>query len=206
MEKMSMNKTINLLFSIALIGFAGLAQAGDAAKGKAKTMVCAGCHAADGNSVMPINPKLAGQGEKYLVKQLQDFKSGARQNATMAPMANMLSDEDINNVAAFYASQSVQHTAVADEYINLGQSLYRGGDADRDIPACMACHGASGKGMASAGFPAVGGQTATYTKSQLEAFRSGTRNNDANNIMRDVVAKMSDQQIEALAYYLAGLH
>ena len=169
-------------------------------------MVCAGCHAADGNSVMPVNPKLAGQGEKYLAKQLLDFKSGARQNATMAPMANMLSDEDVNNVAAFYASQTVQHSAVADKYIELGQSLYRGGDADRDIPACIACHGASGKGMESAGFPAVGGQTATYTKAQLEAFRSGARNNDANNIMRDVVAKMSDEQIEALAYYLAGLH
>jgi len=206
MQKVSMNKTIGLLISIALVGFTGLAQAGDAAKGKAKTMVCAGCHAADGNSVIPVNPKLAGQGEKYLVKQLLDFKSGARENATMAPMANMLSDEDVNNVAAYYASQTVQHNAVAEEYIELGQSLYRGGDSDRDIPACIACHGASGKGMESASFPAVGGQTAAYTKSQLEAFRSGARNNDANNIMRDVTAKMSDAQIEALAHYLVGLH
>jgi cytochrome c553 len=206
MEKTSMNKTINLLISIALVGFTGFAQAGDAAKGKDKTMVCAGCHAADGNSVIAINPKLAGQGEKYLVKQLLDFKSGARQSAAMAPMANMLSDEDINNVAAYYASQTVQHNAVADKYIELGQSLYRGGDADRDIPACIACHGASGKGMAAAGFPAVGGQTAAYTKAQLEAFRSGARSNDISNVMRDVVAKMSDTQIEALAHYLTGLH
>lgn len=191
---------------ISVVGFTNNTFAGDAAKGKASTAVCAGCHGADGNSTMAINPTLAGQSEAYLTKQLLDFKSGKRVNATMAPMANMLSDEDIANVSAYYAQQSVQHSAVADKYIELGQKLYRGGDADRDIPACMACHGAGGEGMASAGFPALGGQTPTYTKAQLEAFRSGARDNDANNIMRDVVAKMSDAQIEALAYYLAGLH
>ena len=197
---------MNLLVAIISVGLAFSASAGDAAKGQAKTAVCAGCHGADGNSALAINPKLAGQGEKYLAKQLKDFKSGARQNATMAPMANMLSDEDIQNVAAYYASQTVQHVAVADKYITLGQKLYRGGDADRDIPACIACHEASGKGMSEAGFPALGGQSPSYTKAQLEAFRSGSRDNDANNIMRDIVAKMSDSQIEALSFYLAGLH
>lgn len=201
-----MNKVISFIMVISAIGFGDIASAGDAAKGKASAAMCGSCHGADGNSTIAINPKLAGQNEAYLTKQLLDFKSGKRVNATMAPMANMLSDEDIANVAAYYAQQSVQHSAVADEYIAPGQKLYRGGDADRDIPACTACHGAGGEGMSSAGFPAVGGQTPTYTKSQLEAFRSGARDNDLNNIMRDVVAKMSDAQIEALSYYLAGLH
>ncbi|WP_444996581.1 c-type cytochrome [Aliikangiella sp. IMCC44359] len=198
-----MNRTIGLLLAAL---FVSNVSAGDAAKGKSKTAVCAGCHAADGNSPLAINPKIAGQGEKYLIKQLHDFKSGARPNATMAPMANMLSDEDIENVAAFYASQKIQYSAVPEEYIELGSRLYRSGDSDRGIPACMACHGATGNGMAAAGYPSVGGQHPEYVKAQLIAFRSGERNNDLNNVMRDVVAKMSDEQIEALAYYMVGLH
>lgn len=198
-----MNKIVALVFVIL---FAGGVSAGDAAKGKDKVAACASCHGTDGNSVMAINPSLAGQGEKYLSKQLRDFKSGARKNATMSPMANLVADDDIEHVAAFYASQSIQHSAVEDKYIELGQRLYRSGDADRDIPACMACHGADGNGMPAAGFPALGGQTAAYTKAQLVAFRSGARNNDANSVMRDVAAKMSDEQIEALSFYLVGLH
>jgi cytochrome c553 len=201
-----MNKTIGLMVATLVLSFTAPINAGDAAKGESQTAVCAGCHAADGNSVIAINPKLAGQGEKYLIKQLKDFKSGARKSATMAPMASMLTEEAMADIAAFYASQEVQHTAVDDKYIELGKKLYQGGDSDRTIPACMACHGAKGKGMAAAGFPAVGGQTPEYTKATLEAFRSGARDNDLNNVMRDVVAKMSDTQIEALAYYLAGLH
>ncbi|WP_196140023.1 cytochrome c [Aliikangiella sp. G2MR2-5] len=198
-----MKKVIGVLITLA---FAASVNAGDAAKGQAKTGTCAGCHGADGNSPIPMNPKIAGQSAKYLAKQLHDFKSGARENATMAPMAGMLSDEDIENVAAFYAGQSVQHAAVEDKFIKLGERLYRSGDADRNIPACMACHGPTGEGMPAAGFPALGGQHPQYTAAQLKAFRSGARNNDANNVMRDVVAKMSDEQIEALAHYLAGLH
>lgn len=195
--------TIATLFSSVSIS---VVQAGDASKGKEKTAVCAGCHAVDGNSPLAINPKLAGQGEKYLVKQLHDFKSKARDNATMFPMASMLSDEDIDNIAAYYAQQKVQHMAVEDKYIEPAGKLYRGGDADRDIPACIACHGADGNGIATAGYPAVGGQHPEYTIATLKAFRSGARDNDLNGVMRDVVAKMSDTQIEELAYYLAGLH
>ncbi|TQV89136.1 c-type cytochrome [Aliikangiella coralliicola] len=198
-----MNRTIGLVLAVV---FAGSVSAGDAAKGKEKSVTCASCHGPDGNSPLAINPKLAGQSEKYLVKQLKEFKSGARKNATMAPMASMLSDEDIEHVAAFYASQKVQHAAVNDEYIQLGQRLYRGGDADRDIPACIACHGPKGQGMPAAGFPALGGQHPGYTKAQLLAFRDGSRDNDLNSVMRDIVAKMSDQQIEALSQYLVGLH
>lgn len=198
-----MRKIIVVLLALV---FSVNISAGDAAKGKEKAVACVACHGNDGNSPLAINPKLAGQNEKYLIKQLQDFKSGTRANATMQPMASMLSEEDMANVAAYYASQKVQHAAVPEEYIALGEKLYRSGDSDRDIPACMACHGAQGYGMSAAGFPALGGQHPDYTKAQLMAFRNGDRNNDANNVMRDVVAKMSDKQIEALAYYLAGLH
>jgi len=198
-----MNKIIGLI--VALVFSVGV-QAGDAAKGQAKTAVCAGCHSADGNSAIPNYPKLAGQGEKYLIKQLHDFKSKKRDNATMYPMTANLSDEDMANIAAYFASQKVQHLAVDQKYIQIAEKLYRGGDSDRDIPACMACHGAHGDGIATAGFPAIGGQNPEYTIATLKAFRSGDRANDKNEIMRDVVAKMSDDQITALAYYLAGLH
>ena len=198
-----MKKVIGVVLTLL---FASTVTAGDAAKGKEKTGVCAGCHNADGNSALAINPKLAGQSAKYLAKQLHDFKSGARDNATMKPMAAMLSDEDIENVSAYYASQKVQHMAVEEQFIKPGELLYRNGDADRDIPACIACHGPNGNGMSAAGFPALGGQHADYTKAQLLAFRDGLRNNDANNVMRDVVRKMSDEQIETISKYLAGLH
>lgn len=198
-----MNKIIGLALAIL---FSSHIQAGDAVKGKEKSAVCAACHSVDGNSLIAVNPKLAGQGEKYLIKQLQDFKSKDRDNAVMFGMAGMLSDEDVANVSAYYSSQKVQHTAVADEYIQTAQKLYRGGDSDRDIPACIACHGAKGNGMAAAGFPAIGGQHPAYTMATLKAFRGGSRSNDENGIMRDVVAKMSDEQITALANYLAGLH
>ncbi len=198
-----MKKTIGVLATLLL---AASVQAGDVAKGQAKAATCAACHGADGNSAIPGTPHLAGQGEKYLVKQLADFKANDRKNATMAPMANMLSDEDMQNVAAYFSQQQIQHVIVEDKYIELGQKLYRSGDSDRDIPACTACHGANGLGLASAGFPALGGQQAAYTKAQLEAFRSGARDNDANSVMRNVVAKMSDEQIEAISHYLAGLH
>ena len=198
-----MSKIIGLVLAAL---FSNQILAGDAVKGKEKTTTCLACHGADGNSPLAINPKLAGQGQKYLVKQLKDFKSKARDNATMFPMASMLNDEDIENVATYYAEQKVQHTGVDEKYLAVAEKIYRGGDADRDIPACIACHGANGEGMSAAGFPAVGGQHPTYTMSTLKAFRSGARANDANGIMREIVAKMSDEQIEALANYLAGLH
>ncbi|MGB0496530.1 MAG: c-type cytochrome, partial [Kangiellaceae bacterium] len=130
-----MNKIISLAIVIL---FSNSVLAGDIAKGKAKSAVCAACHAADGNSQIAINPKLAGQSAKYIAKQLHDFKSGKRTDPTMAPMAALLNDEDIENVSAYYASQKVQHMAVEDKYIAPAQKLYRGGDSDRDIPACIA--------------------------------------------------------------------
>ncbi len=198
-----MNKIIGL---VLVILFSVSAEAGDAAKGQAKSALCAGCHMADGNSAIPNYPKIAGQGEKYLIKQLHDFKSKKRDNATMYPNVANLTDEDIENIAAFYSSQSIQHMAVDKKYLEVAEKLYLGGDSDRDIPACIACHGAHGTGIPTAGFPAIGGQNPQYTIATLKAFRSGERDNDVNGMMRDIVAKMSDKQIEALAYYLAGLH
>jgi len=198
-----MKKIIGLALAIL---FSCQVQAGDITQGQAKSGTCAGCHAVDGNSAIAANPKLAGQGEKYLIKQLQDFKSKKRDNGIMFGMANLLNDDDMANIAAYYSSQKIQHAAVADEYIPIAEKLYRGGDSNRDIPACIACHGAKGNGISTAGFPAIGGQHPEYTISTLKAFRSGARNNDTNGVMQDIVAKMSDKQIEALGHYLVGLH
>jgi cytochrome c553 len=198
-----MNKMMTLALSIL---FSGSLLSADITKGKEKSAICIACHAIDGNSQIKLNPKLAGQSEKYLIKQLLDFKKGKRLDPTMQSMASLLSTQDIQNIAAYFSSQTVQHQTVDKQYIALAERIYRGGDKNRDIPACIACHSATGKGLSSAGFPAIGGQHPAYTIKTLKAFRSGKRNNDANEIMQDVVSKMSDKQIEALAYYLAGLH
>ncbi|MEE4244474.1 MAG: c-type cytochrome [Kangiellaceae bacterium] len=201
--------------SAVLVAIVGLATtfanfavaAGDAAEGQKKSTVCAACHGADGNtSATPDTPKLAGQGEKYLTKQLMDFKSGARANAIMAGQVAALSEQDMMDLAAYYASLEVQYSAVEDKYIDAGQTLYRAGDRDAGIPACTACHGPAGNGVDSAGFASLGGQGPAYTIAQLKAFRSGARGNDMNRMMRDIAAKLSDEQIETIAYYLAGLH
>ncbi|WP_416316094.1 c-type cytochrome [Thalassotalea sp. HSM 43] len=176
---------------------------GDADAGEAKAMVCAACHGADGNQPLPNHPKLAGQHESYLVKQLQDFKSGDREDAIMAGQVAGLSDDDMQNLAAYFASKKV--TPVTAEANEVGKKLYQGGDAARGITACIACHGTDGKGAGLAGFPKVGSQTADYTKVQLEKFRSGVRNNDMNSMMANIAAKLTDEDIAALAEYMASL-
>ncbi|WP_241242401.1 c-type cytochrome [Thalassotalea sp. G2M2-11] len=177
--------------------------AGDVDAGKAKSATCIACHGADGNATVAIYPSLAGQSETYLAKQLHEFKSGVRDNAVMAGMAAALSDEDIKNVAAYFAAQTLKpapaNTSAA------GKQLYVSGDAKRGISACIACHSVNGGGMDKAGFPAVAGQSAAYIKSQLEQFRSGTRANDNNGIMRNIAVKLSDKDIAALADYMAAL-
>jgi cytochrome c553 len=206
-----------LFVLVAVIGslaaVAPTAQAGDAAAGKSKAAVCGACHGADGNSAMAIWPKLAGQNEAYLVKQLKEFKKGhetqgaqGRYEPSMAPMAAPLSDTDIADLAAYFASQKVQYAGVKKEYLAQGQKLYRGGDASRGVPACTACHGPNGAGMGSAQFPAVGGQQVDYTINQLKAFRAGQRKNDPNGMMRGAAKNLTDEQITALANYLVGLH
>lgn len=210
---------MNKLFALAAVvaSFAAFtapaAQAGDAAAGKAKSAVCAACHGPDGNSVTPIWPKLAGQNEAYLVKQLKEFKKGMETNGSqgrfepsMAPMAAPLSDADMADIAAYFASQKVQYAGVKSEYLAMGQKLYRGGDASKGVPACTACHGPNGAGLGAAQFPAIGGQQIEYTIKQLKAFRNGERSNDPNGMMRGAAKNLSDEQIVALANYLIGLH
>lgn len=183
----------------------------DLAKGQQiASTICAACHGTDGNSPLPANPRLAAQHPAYLYKQLKDFKAeGANPPARVSPIMNgmvaALSDEDMKNVAAYYASQVVKGEAAKNQdTIALGQKLYRGGDSAKGLPACAACHGPAGSGI-PAQFPRIGGQFAEYTEAQLKAFRDGTRANDSNRMMRAVAIKMTDAEIKALADYMAGL-
>ena len=183
----------------------------DAAKGQAiASQACAACHAADGNSQVPANPKLAGQFYEYLHKQLTNFKLQAgkkaeRDNAVMAGMIANLSPADLKDVAAYYAAQKLKPATAKDkELAALGQKIYRGGNAATGIAACAGCHGPAGAGM-PAQYPRISGQFAEYTDAQLKAFRSGARANDPNGMMRGVVARMSDREIQAVAEYVAGL-
>jgi cytochrome c553 len=180
--------------------------AGSAEKGQAKAAPCVACHGVNGNSVNPEWPNLAGQHESYIKRQLAAFKSDARQNPLMTPMAKPLSDEDMADLGAFFSSQSLTGNLEADpSKVSLGEKLYRGGDAQRGIPACAACHGASGNGNPAAGYAAIRGQHATYAAAQLKAYRSGTRQTDPNQMMRNAAANMSDEQIAAVAAYIQGL-
>lgn len=167
------------------------------------TAVCVACHAQDGNSVISLNPKLAGQHPEYLEKQLTEFKSGKRANAVMSGMAAGLSDEDMKNLAAYFASQKLTlGTAKTNGKGSLGEKIYRGGIAATNVPACAACHGANGAGLPNQ-FPRVGGQHADYTLAQLKTFRTGER---ANAPMMMVIAtKMTDAEMAAVADYMQGL-
>ena len=181
--------------------------AGNVADGKDKSMACAACHNADGNSMVPTFPKLAGQHASYIAKQLADFKSGARTDPTMTGMAAPLSEQDMADLGAYFSSNTGSIGSAADaEKAAVGQKIYQGGDKTKGISACMACHGPSGAGNPGAKFPSLSGQHSTYIIKALKDFRSGTRANDPNKMMRDVAAKMSDSDIEAVAEYIAGLH
>ncbi len=183
----------------------------DPAKGKviAET-ICVACHGADGNSATSANPHLAGQVEEYLYKQLQNFKStegkpAARNNAIMGGMAAPLSDEDMKNVAAWFASQKLQPAVAKDEkQIALGQKIWRQGDFKKGIPACAGCHGPAGAGL-PAMYPRLAGQFPEYTEAQLKAFRVDERANDPEKMMRMIAAKLSDVEIKAVSEYAAGL-
>ncbi len=179
---------------------------GDPAAGKAASAICAGCHGVDGVSAIPANPNLAGQGSPYLLKQLKEFKSGARQNAIMAGMVATLDENAMSDLAAYYAEQAPAQGVSADENLKLGRDIYRGGIAAIGVPACASCHGPAGAGNDAAKFPRLSGQHADYTASALKQFRSGERANDANKMMRMVAARLSDAEIAALANYIQGLY
>lgn len=180
---------------------------GNAEAGKAKSAICAGCHGMDGNSVMPNFPKLAGLGGKYLIKQMQDIKSGARNVVEMTGMLTASSDQDIKDLAAYFQSQKITIGQAKPELVEPGESLYRVGNPATNTTACSACHGPAGQGVDLATFPALGGQHADYVAAQLRNFRSGARTNDGETrMMRSVSARLTDAEIEAVASYISGLH
>jgi cytochrome c553 len=203
-----MKKLLFVLASALVSSFAPsllLAQ-GDAAAGQAKSALCSTCHGADGNSELSINPKLAGQSANYIVKQLMDYKSGARANATMAAMVGNLSPQDMQDIAAWYSSQEVTLAGADAETLELGQRIYRGGNKELGVMACAGCHSPTGSGNAPAGFPSLSGQHVDYTLGQLKNFRSGARANDNSSMMRSVVERLTDKELEALASYVSGLN
>jgi cytochrome c553 len=187
---------------------------GDPAAGESKIAMCAGCHGGDGNSVVPSFPKLAGQGEKYLTKQLKDVKYGRRKIASMTGILDSFSEQDLSDMAAYYASKKMQISGAQEENLQLGEAIYRGGNIETGVPACTGCHSPSGQGNSPAGYPMLGGQYAQYTAKQLRAWRTGAhdpenegaRNNDGDSkIMRGVAEHMSDIEIDAVANFIAGL-
>lgn len=203
-----MNRASALVAAIAL-GFCGGTAAQDKAQAVA-SQVCAACHAADGNSTAPANPKIAGQIPDYLHKQLRDFKpqegkKPLRESPVMNGMVANLSDADMKGLANYFAGQGLRPSAAADKDLAAaGQKIWRGGDAANGIPACAGCHGPAGAGI-PAQYPRLAGQYAEYVAAQLTAFREGKRVNDPNGMMRGVAARMNDRQIRSVAEYAAGL-
>ena len=200
------------LFVTGMLFFAALsmvpaATAGNAEAGKAKAAACGGCHGMDGNSMIPAYPKLAGQNEAYIVKQIHDFKANStRQNAIMLGMAAGLSDEDAADIGAYYQSQKLAAAAPFDESkLAVGREIYKGGNLQTGVPACQACHGPNGAGTAGIGYPQLGGQYVDYTLAQLKAFKEGARSNDDKMLMRSIVEKMSEEDMVAVANYIASL-
>ncbi len=206
-----MNKLlVSLLLTLGVTGganAAGATVAGDAAAGQAKTAVCGACHNPDGNSLAPNFPKLAGQGERYLTKQLHDIKDGKRTVLEMTGMLTNFTDQDLADIAAYFSSQKGSVGAADPALVKRGEELFRGGDMKAGLPACTGCHSPNGAGLAAAGFPHLGGQHASYIAKQLTAFREGDRSNDGDAMtMRTIAAKLSNKDIEALSSYIQGLH
>ena len=195
---------ISLMISAGLISAAHAA--GDAEAGKNKVMMCAACHGPDGNSLAPNFPKIAGQGAPYLLKQMIDIRDGVRNVPEMIPFVTGVSNEDFADIAAFYAQQTAKPGAAKEELVKLGERIYRGGIENKGIPACLACHGPTGAGIALAKYPALAGQYTDYTKKQLTDFSMGNRTNDGEGrIMRDIAERMHTKEIEAVSSYIEGL-
>ena len=208
-----MNKFMKLAL-LACLGMSSVAMAnepkkvGDAAKGKTLSTTCAACHGADGNSVNPVWPKIAGQGAGYLAKQLADFRSDKRNDPSMTAMAKAIaSDADVVDLVTFYAGQKAKAGAANDkDKVAEGEAIYKGGNLSTGVAACAACHGPTGSGNVAAKFPSLAGQHATYTVNQLKAFKSGKRENDTGKMMRNIAKNMTDAEMDAVAEYISGLH
>ncbi|MDH5612329.1 MAG: cytochrome c4 [Gammaproteobacteria bacterium] len=194
---------------VLFMSLAGVAHAaGDAIAGKDKAAACVGCHGVDGNSMVPTFPNLAGQGEKYIAKQIADFKAmTTRKDDTMVGMSAMLAtNQDALDVGAYFAAQKLNSTAPVDESkLALGREIYKGGNLQTGIPACQGCHGPTGAGNSAAGYPQLGGQFVEYLMKQLHAFKDGSRSNDDRAMMRDVMGRMTEAELEAVAHYIASL-
>jgi cytochrome c553 len=172
-----------------------------------KALVCTACHGQQGVSSNPEWPNLAGQNEKYFIKQINDLKEGTHRNApTMAALIATLSSQDIDDLATYYAKIPLAQGATPKKFVQRGEQLYKGGDFDKHITACIACHGPKGTGNAQAGFPVLSGQHAVYTMMQLQAFKDGKRTNDLNHIMQDICSRMNQDDMEAVAHYIEGLY
>lgn len=210
---------IAVTISLGLSQVALAAVVGDATAGKAKSAPCAACHGPDGNSAAPTFPKLAGQSERYLNKQIHDIKSGARPVPAMAGQTDNLSDQDIADISAYFASQKASVNQAKKDLATRGEQIFRAGIREKGVPACAACHAPDGAGNAPAGFPRLGGQHADYIAAQLKAYRTGGdddasgnkettgRNNDGDTKpMRAIALRLSDNEIAALASYISGLH
>tara|TARA_Y100000590_G_scaffold13842_2_gene16677 strand:- start:5370 stop:5984 length:615 start_codon:yes stop_codon:yes gene_type:complete len=199
---------ILLLTTVALIFSNGLFSA-DINKGKEKSVTCVACHGDNGISVNPIWPNLAGQHPKYIKLQMLEFRKGAsgnRNNSIMYGIASTLSDDDIESLALYYSSLEKSVGTTKDEYFEIGQNIYRGGIMEYKIQACIACHGPNGQGNYAAAIPALSGQHSQYIEQQLKNFRSGTRSNDPNKMMRNIVHRMTDNEIKSVAEYIQGLY
>lgn len=205
-----------LIAILILAGFyiTGVQAAGDAEAGKQKSEPCVACHGVGGVSANPAWPKLAGQGEKYLVDQLKLFKEKVRVNTLMNPQAENLSDQDIEDLAAYYASQAASAGSAdpdkefqGERLLLIGERIYRGGNSETGVPACMSCHAPDGVGNGPAKFPQLAGQHAVYTAAQIRAYRSGARYqpDDNLNMMKEIATYLSDTEIDAVAEYIAGL-
>ena len=201
-------RRMSWLTIVLTLALSASAQAeGDAERGKELSATCAACHGADGNSVNPEWPSLAGQHHDYLVNALTDYREGMRENVLMSSQAVNLDDEQIADLAAYYASQTASKRTADPAMVDQGSRLYRGGDLERGISACSACHGQTGQGIPGAGYPKLAGQHATYTANQLMAYRAGERKSDADQgqIMRNIADRMEDDDIKAVASYIQGL-
>src|SRR5215831_7172341 len=198
-------KLIAILCALgALCAESALAQ-GNATAGQAKAATCAACHGVDGNSSNPEWPSLAGQHASYITKQIRAFKTGARQSPIMMPMVAPLSDADVADIAAYFEAQTAKGGEADKSKVDLGQRIYRGGNAKSQVPACLACHGPTGRGNPAAVYPSIRGQHATYLTSQLNAYKKGDRKTDATKAMNDIAGRLSDDEIAALASYVQGL-
>ena len=200
-----------LIFAVGWIGFTQsilAEEAGDANAGAAKATACVACHGNDGTSTIPDYPHIAGQNAKYLEIQMRQMRDGERDIPLMAGQLDTMSDQDLKDIAAYYASQPGKIGQASPENLELGEQIYRGGILDKNVAACTACHSPSGNGNTLAGFPRISGQPVGYTVAQLKSYREDERTSDeyVNGMMRDIAARMTDNEIEAVANYIQGLY